>query len=110
MSQVQATRSDIASSQATVAGLQTQGAVARQKAEGERQRAERAEADAERLRRERAESETVARDAVARAVKAEGEIEALRAELAADRDQDRPEATAPKPRRPRSAGGATSTP
>jgi chromosome segregation ATPase len=110
MSQMQAARREIASSQATVSDLQTQGAVARQKAEGEQQRAERAEADAERLRRERAESETIARDAVARAAKAEGEIEALRAELAADRDQDRPEATAPKPRRPRSAGEATSTP
>jgi chromosome segregation ATPase len=63
--------------------LKTAAAVAPQKADGERLRAERAEAEAERLRQERTESEAVARDAIARATKAEGEVAGLRTELAA---------------------------
>ena len=58
-----------------LAGLRTEAAVANQKAEGERQRAERAEAG-------RTEAELAAREAVGRAAKAEGEAAALRAELA----------------------------
>jgi chromosome segregation ATPase len=59
--------------QTTIAGLQTELAVVRQAAEGERQRAERAEA-------ERSKAELAARDAVGRAALAEGELAALRAE------------------------------
>jgi hypothetical protein len=44
---VQAARSEIAASQATIADLQTPAAVARQQAAGEQQRAARAEADAD---------------------------------------------------------------
>lgn len=81
---------------ATLAELRTAAAVADQRAEGERQRAERAEAEADRLRRERAEGEIATRDAIGRAAKAEGEAAALRAELAAG-----------APGKPRRGGGAS---
>jgi colicin import membrane protein len=78
-----------------LAALTTEVAVANQRADGERQRAERAEAEADRLRQECADSETVARSAIARAAQAEGEVAALRTGHAAD--------AAPKPRRGRKA-------
>lgn len=72
----------VETAQATIATLQTEVAVARQAAEGERQRAERAETG-------RTDAELAARDAIARAAKAEGEVAALRGK----------DITPPKPRR-----------
>ncbi len=70
---VTGTLAKLEASQATVAELRTEGAVARQSADSERQRAERAEA-------ERTEAALAARDAIGRAAKAEGALAALRAE------------------------------
>ena len=65
-----------------LADLRTEAAVARQAADGERQRAERAEI-------ERTKAELAARDAIGRAAKMEGEMAALQAK----------HGTPPKPRR-----------
>jgi colicin import membrane protein len=87
--------------QRTTGELRAACAIADQKAEGERRRAERGEAEAQASRQERIASEAAAREAIARAAKVEGENATLRAELAAERGQ-RSEPAA-KPRRSRAA-------
>lgn len=89
--------------QAEVAELRIAKAIAEQKAEADRQRADRADMDAERRLKERVDGEAFARDAIARAAKAEGEIAALCSERATGRGQDRLEDTVAKSHRSRTA-------